>query len=253
MDYIHNKCTIQAFTVIQPHISPKAEYPYENHKQVLANLEENFGTHDKLAQAKADMQSPTFPIRSKDKNKSFDAFHSRFAATIAPLRYSDNHKIRDLKRYIMPELRDKITNGSRAGSYKEYITQLHTCDLEMKQNSALNTQAKATQSIRGNGGRGGQNNNSRRGGRGRGRGGSSSTPRSDRQMWPPYVLAQIQKKKLYIKCLKPNHFAKDSNAPCKGNRQLTNKEVETRLASISIDYKVKDKGEGRTAGTDSEN
>ena len=68
------------------------------------------------------MQLSIFPIRSKDRNKSFNTFYLRFAAIITLLRYLDNYKIRDLKRYIIPELRDKITNSLRVGLYREYIT-----------------------------------------------------------------------------------------------------------------------------------
>ena len=68
------------------------------------------------------MQLSIFPIRSKDRNKSFNTFYSRFAAIITLLEYSNNYKIRDLKRYITLELRDKITNSLRAGLYREYIT-----------------------------------------------------------------------------------------------------------------------------------
>ena len=83
------------------------------------------------------MQLLVFPIRIKDKNKSFNTFYSRFATAIILLGYTNNYKIRDLKRYITLELRDKITNSSRLALYREYIAWLYTYDLEIKQNSAL--------------------------------------------------------------------------------------------------------------------
>ena len=251
IDYIRDKCTLQAFTVIQPRISPLSDNPYESHEQVLADLEENFGTHDKQAQAEADMQSPGFAMRSKDKYESFDTFHTRFAAAIAPLGYSDDHKMRDLKRYISPDLRAQVTNGLKSSSYREFVVRLRTCDLEMRQNSAFEAQAKAVQSSRGNEGRGGRGDNSRsRGGRGRGRGGSSGTPREGFS-WPPHVLAQIQKKKLCNKCLKPGHFAKDSDAPCRGDKQLTVGEAEARLSAVGIEFELE--AAPTVPSTDSEN
>ena len=212
IDYIRDKCTLQAFTVIEPRISPMSDDPYMTHEEVLADLEENFGTHDKKAQAEADMQAPNFPMRSRDKNESFDTFYTRFATAIAPLRYSEDHKIRDLRRYISTDLRSQVTNGVKPSSYRDFIIRLRTCDLEMRQNSAFKAQAKAVQGTRGGQGyrgneRGGRGDNSRSRGRGRGgRGGGPSTPfTSDQGTWPPHVLTQIQKKKLCVKCLRPGH------------------------------------------------
>ena len=251
IDYIRDKCTLQAFTVIQPRISPLSDNPYENYEQVLADLEDNFGTYDKKAQAEADMQSAGFVMRSKDKYESFDTFHTRFAAAIAPLGYSDDQKIRDLRRYISSDLRAQVTNGMKPSSYRDFVTRLRTCDLDMRQNSAFDTQAKALQSTRGNDGRGGRGDNSRsRGGRGRGRGGSSGTPRES-FTWPPHVLLQIQKKKLCVKCLKPGHFARDSDAPCKGDKQLTVGEAEMRLSAVGIEYELE--STTATPKSDSEN
>lgn len=260
IDYIRDKCTFQAFTVIQPRMSPMSNDPYTNHQQVLDDLEENFGTHDKKAQAEADMQSPNFPMRSKDKNESFDTFHTRFAAAIAPLGYSEDHKIRDLRRYISPDLRSQVTNGVKPSSYRDFIVRLRTCDLEMRQNSAFEAQAKALQGGRatpggrGDGGRGGRGDNSRSRGRGRGgRGGGPSTPFTmDQSTWPPHVLTQIQKKRLCLKCLKPGHWAREDDAPCKKAKALTMEEAESRLSAVGIEFAELEARTNNT-GNESEN
>ena len=100
--------------------------------QVFADLEENFGTYDKVAKAKVDIQSPNFPIRSKDKHESFNIFHTKFAAIIALLRYSDDYKIRNLRRYISSNLRAQITNSAKLTSYREFVTRLRTYNLDIK-------------------------------------------------------------------------------------------------------------------------
>ena len=51
------------------------------------------------------MQALNFPMRSRDKNELFDIFYTRFAIAIVPLGYSEDHKIRDLRRYISADLR----------------------------------------------------------------------------------------------------------------------------------------------------
>ena len=78
------------------------------------------------------MQSLGFAMRSKDKYESFDTFYTRFAAAIAPLGYLDDHKMRDLKRYISPDLRAQVMNGLKSSSYREFVVRLRTCDLEMR-------------------------------------------------------------------------------------------------------------------------
>ena len=55
IDYIRDKCTLQAFTVIEPRILLILDNPYMTYEEVLANLEENFSTYDKKAQAEADI------------------------------------------------------------------------------------------------------------------------------------------------------------------------------------------------------
>ncbi len=258
IDYIRDKCTLQAYSVIQPRISPKSEDPYVTHEQVLADLEENFGDHDKKGQAEADMQAPGFPMRAKDRNESFDTFHTRFAATIAPLGYSEDHKIRDLRRYISADLRQQVTNGVKPGSYREFVSRLRTCDLEMRQNASLDAQAKALQGNRGSQGnrgegRGGRGDNrGSRGNRGRGRGGrggSNPSWSAEKHSWPPHVFTQIQKKGLCLKCLKPNHWATE----CKSEKQLTLTEAESRLAAAGIEHEIEAKPDTPAPATESEN
>ena len=128
-------------------------------------------------------------------------------------------------------------------SYKDFIIRLRTYDLEIRQNSAFKAQAKAVQGTRGGQGyrgneRGGRGNNSRSRGRGRGgREGGPSTPFTlDQGTWPPHVLTQIQKKKLYVKCLRPGHWARHKDVPCKNDRALNLHEAESRLSAIGIEF-----------------
>ena len=44
-------------------------------------------------------------MRFKDKYKLFNIFYIRFATTITLLKYLDNYKIYNLKRYILLDLR----------------------------------------------------------------------------------------------------------------------------------------------------
>ncbi len=78
------------------------------------------------------MQSSNFLIRFKDKYKSFNSFHIRFAAIITLLGYSDNYKIRDLRKYILSNLRTQVTNSVRPSLYKDFVNRLRTYNLDIK-------------------------------------------------------------------------------------------------------------------------
>ena len=64
-----------------------------------------FGDFNKYAKCDSQLYSPTFGMAIVKKNESFDEFYARFSATIAPMGYSETHKISTLKRLITHKLR----------------------------------------------------------------------------------------------------------------------------------------------------
>ena len=71
-------------------------------------------------------------MRSKDKNKSFNIFHTRFIIVIILLRYSKDYKIRDLRRYIFTNLRSQVINRVKPLLYRDFIIRLRTYNLEIR-------------------------------------------------------------------------------------------------------------------------
>ncbi|KAF6217514.1 hypothetical protein HO133_006852 [Letharia lupina] len=66
-------------------------------KEMISELHGMFGDYDKLAKNDALLHDPAFTMKKKE---AFNEFYARFSATIAPLDYSESHKIAALRRPI---------------------------------------------------------------------------------------------------------------------------------------------------------
>ncbi|KAF6220166.1 hypothetical protein HO133_003297 [Letharia lupina] len=76
-----------------------------------------FNNYDKLAKNDALLHNPAFAMKKKE---AFDKFYARFSATIAPLNYSESHKIAALRRLITLKLRSRIA-GPQRSPYSEQL------------------------------------------------------------------------------------------------------------------------------------
>ena len=104
MDYIRDHSKSITFDVLKARADPLSEDPYTSAKEMISELYSMFGDYDKLAKCNAMLHNPAFGIGVKKKKELFDDFYIRFSATIAPIGFSDSHKIAILRRLITIKL-----------------------------------------------------------------------------------------------------------------------------------------------------
>ena len=107
--------------------------PYVTSQEMVEELHSMFGDFDKYAKCDAQLHSPSFGMATVKKNKSFDEFYARFLATIAPIGYSETHKISTLKRLITHKLRLQILDGTVSTSYRQFVERLRRTDQNIRQ------------------------------------------------------------------------------------------------------------------------
>ena len=129
IEYIRDHCRSTAFDVIKARADLDSDDPYVSAKEMLEDLHSMFGDLDKVARCDAQLHTPSFAMKT---NETFDEFYTRFSSTIAPLRYSDIHKISSLKRLIAPKLRYQISDGTTPSSFRQFVERLRQCDLDLR-------------------------------------------------------------------------------------------------------------------------
>ncbi|CAD6587685.1 MAG: hypothetical protein ASARMPREDX12_002976 [Alectoria sarmentosa] len=113
----HYKNTI--YDVIKDKANLKNPQHYVFANDMIQDLEQMFGGFDKEGKADAELQNPKFAMRAKNAKETFDAFHTRFIATIAPLDMSEREKTDHLKRLIANRLKYRILDYPSSTSYRE--------------------------------------------------------------------------------------------------------------------------------------
>ena len=132
MDYIRDHCKSIAFDVLKARADPLSDDPYVTADEMIKELHSTFGDFDKYAKCDALLHSPSFGMAITKKNESFDEFYARFSATVAPLGYSESHKISTLKRLITLKLRLRILDGQTPPLYRHFIERLRRTDQGMR-------------------------------------------------------------------------------------------------------------------------
>lgn len=133
MDYIRDHCKSIAFDVLKARADPLSEDPYNTTKEMISELHSMFGDYDKLAKNDALLHDPAFAMKKKE---AFDEFYARFSATIAPLGYSESHKIAALRRLITLKLRSRIA-GISSSSFRSVVEHLRKTDQDLRQLEAM--------------------------------------------------------------------------------------------------------------------
>ena len=250
IEYIRDKCKSTAFDVIKTRADPINEQPYKTAEEMIQDLHNMFGEFNKIARSDAELHDPKFAIRASDSKENFNSFFARFTAAVAPLNYSEVHKISTLKRLISSRLRYKVSDGTAPTSYRQFVERLRQCDLDLRQADNANNGPSSRGS--GRGGRGG-----------RGGGSTGQTPASSRPSTfskpatsgdsnyrhPIHVLSRLRKENRCFKCLQQGHRPTDEKAPCKTSPYLTKEQVTSALATFGIEV---DEDEGNLT-TQSEN
>lgn len=65
--------------------------------------------------------------------ETFDKFLARFTSAIAPLDFTDRHKISNLRRTLSERLRFKMADGTTYTSFSQYVSRCRQCNLDLRQ------------------------------------------------------------------------------------------------------------------------
>ena len=97
--YIRDHCKDVAYNIVKAKANLDNAEHYITADEMIMDLEQQYGDVDKEAKADAELQDPKSFMGAKDPKETFDAFHARFTAMIAPLIMSER------------EMRPYETNG----------------------------------------------------------------------------------------------------------------------------------------------
>ncbi len=235
--YIRDHCKETAYDIIKGRADLDVPGHYDTADEMILDLEQNFGDFDKEGKADAELQNPKFAMGAKDAKETFDAFHARFTAVIAPLGMSEREKTGHLRRLVSHRLKYRILDYPSSTSYRELVARLRQVD--------LNLRLADEQSPRG--GRGGGSSSNTKGGRGGNTSGSrgastantgdSTSRRGGRYRHPQHVADRLRKEGRCFKCLQPGHLPNEANAPCRDKSWLDEKQVTAMLAETGLEQK----------------
>ena len=137
-------------------------------------------------------------------------------------------KISNLKRTITYKLAEKISDGHRATSFKDFTARLRQMDVDLRHFRRYNQDTHST-----------SRSSSRTTTYSRGRKTSRSLSRrssvssitsSHPGAYPEEFKQQLRQEGRCLKCMKRGHLPTDDKAPCKNNQSMTYKEAKaTRL------------------------
>ena len=79
---------------------------------MIQELYSIFSEYDQLATCNTMLHNPAFGIGASKENRkeSFNHFYTRFSATIAPIGFSESHKVATLRRLITTKLQLRIAD-----------------------------------------------------------------------------------------------------------------------------------------------
>ena len=100
---------------------------------MIQDLENMFGEFDKIAKSDALLHDPKFGIAIANPKETFDEFLARFTSAIAPLDFTDRHKICNLQRTLSERLCFKMADGTTYTSFSQYVSRCRQCDLDLCQ------------------------------------------------------------------------------------------------------------------------
>ena len=206
IDYIRDHCKSIAFGVIKARADPLSEDPYTTSKEMIQELHSMFGEYDKVATCSAMLHDPTFGMGVKKKKETFDEFYARFSATVAPLGYSDSHRISALKRLITTKLQLRIA-GMPATSFRSFVEHLRKTDQDLRQLEAMDVEEIDEDEFRGR----------------------RSRSRSPRSAYSDQLKTQLKKEDRCFKCLGRGHRPNETEA-CRKTTSLSFEEAKALLA-----------------------
>ncbi|KAF6238241.1 hypothetical protein HO173_003521 [Letharia columbiana] len=207
---------------------------------MIDELDNMFGTYDKIAKSNAEIFDPKFGMGVTDKKESFEDFYARFSAAIAPLGFTDVHKISNLKRLISTRLRYRIS-GQPFGTFRELVIFLRALDMDLRAvDNASGPKSKEETNKTGNGRGNSTPSNNQRNTSSTGRNNGTTTENSHTRgyKYPKPLVDRIRKEGRFFKCLKTGHRSSDDSAPCKNADPLTKEQVDVVLKAVGVEENV---------------
>ncbi|MCJ1347622.1 hypothetical protein MMC31_005850 [Peltigera leucophlebia] len=126
-------CKDTAFEVIKAKANPSSANAYLTPSEMIQDLENMFGEFDKFAKSDALLHDPKFGMAGTNPKEIFNEFLARFTSAIAPLDFTNRHKISNLRRTLSERLRFKIADGTTYTSFSQYVSRCRQCDLDLRQ------------------------------------------------------------------------------------------------------------------------
>ncbi len=236
--YIRDHCKDTAYDIVKGRADLDIPGHYDTAEEMVQDLEQNFGDFDKEGKADAELQNPKFSMGAKDAKETFDAFHARFTAVIAPLDMSEREKTGHLRRLLANRLKYRILDYPASTSYRELVARLRQVDLNLRladEQSPRGNRGGGSPSTRG--GRGGGSSNSRGGSNTNTTTGDSNFRRGNRYKHPQHVADRLRKEGRCFKCLQTGHLPNEADAPCRDKSWLNEKQVTAMLAETGLEQK----------------
>ncbi len=105
-----------------------------------------FGEFDKVAKSDALLHDPKFGMAVANPKETFYTFLARFTSAIAPLDFTDRHKISNFRRTLSERLRFKIADDTTYTSFSQYVSYCRQCDLDLHQADGFSTRNRSDKS-----------------------------------------------------------------------------------------------------------
>ena len=96
IDYIRDHCKDTAFELIKAKTNLKSANGYFTSSEIIQDLENMFGEFDKVAKLDALLYDLKFSMAVANSKETLNKFLAKFTLAIAPLDFTDCHKIFNL-------------------------------------------------------------------------------------------------------------------------------------------------------------
>ena len=236
IDYIRDHCKDTAFEVIKAKANPTSANAYLTASEMIQDLENMFGEFDKVAKSDALLHDPKFGMAVTNLKETFDEFLARFTSAIAPLDFTDRHKISNLRRTLSERLWFKMADGTTYTSFSQYVSRCRQCDLDLRQADGFSNRNRNNKSKES--GPSSSNVSSRRPGGTAGQGTNLNRYRSSNNSGSLQRSRQLKERLMKegrcFKCGKQGHISTDTDAPCKGQATISDQKLIFDLQAVEV-------------------
>ena len=202
---------------------------------MIQDLENMFGEFDKVAKSDALSHDLKFRMAVANPKETFDEFLARFTSAIAPLDFTDRHKISNLRRTLSERLRFKMADGTTYTSFSQYVSLCRQCDLDLRQadgfsNQNRNHKNKPSSSYSKGQRRQAENTTGQSKNLNRYRSNNAASTLCSGQL-----KQRLIKEFRCFKCGKKGHLATDIDAPCKDQVAIPDQRIVFDLKAVEVE------------------